>query len=126
MHGRYEVFSGERIVVLVTIVKIHYYILLVIIMPSCTTDQCEDLEITLIRLFIHNKFCLFPRHAQRICHRLPSVCKTLHSCAICYCRSTNFCRDTVMMLLALLNPEGTAQRKRRRLKRRVYRCKVYS
>ena len=94
MHGRYEVFSGERIVVLVTIVKIHHYILLVIIMPSCTTDQCEDLEITLIRLFIHNKFCLFPRHAQCICHRLPSVCKTLHSCAICYCRSTNFCRDT--------------------------------
>lgn len=27
MHGTYEVFSGERIVVLVMIVKIHHYIL---------------------------------------------------------------------------------------------------
>lgn len=33
-------------------------------------------------------------------------------------------RDTVMMMLALANPEGTAQRRCRRLKRRIYRSKV--
>ena len=33
-------------------------------------------------------------------------------------------RDTVMIIQALLDPEGVAQRKTKRLKRRVYRTKV--
>ena len=33
-------------------------------------------------------------------------------------------RDTVMMLLALLDPDGTRQRCSRKLKRRIYRSKV--
>ena len=36
-----------------------------------------------------------------------------------------FYRSTVMILLALLDPKGTAQRKSRKLNRRVYRSKVY-
>ena len=34
------------------------------------------------------------------------------------------CRDTVMIMLGVMDPAGGAQRKRRRLKRRVYRSKV--
>ena len=34
------------------------------------------------------------------------------------------CRSTVMVMLAMLNPEGTVQRKSGRLKRRIYRNKV--
>ena len=33
-------------------------------------------------------------------------------------------RNTVMVMLALIDPDGTAQRKSRRLKRRLYRNKV--
>ena len=37
---------------------------------------------------------------------------------------STFFRDTVMMLLALLDPDGTSQRCSRKLKRRIYRSKV--
>ena len=33
-------------------------------------------------------------------------------------------RDTVMLLLGLLDPQDTRQMKSKRLKRRIYRCKV--
>lgn len=33
-------------------------------------------------------------------------------------------RDTVMMLLAVLDPDGTKQRGSKKLKRRIYRSKV--
>ena len=36
---------------------------------------------------------------------------------------TNY-RDTVMYILALMDPEGTRQRASRKLKRRIYRSKV--
>ena len=36
----------------------------------------------------------------------------------------NVRRDTVMMLLSLMDPEGSERRKRRKLQRRTYRCKV--
>ena len=34
-------------------------------------------------------------------------------------------RDTVMVLLAVLDPEHSEQRTKRRLKRRIYRSKVF-
>ena len=36
----------------------------------------------------------------------------------------NLLRDTVMHLMRALDPEGVEQRKSRRLKRRLYNCKV--
>jgi len=35
------------------------------------------------------------------------------------------CRETVRKMLKELDPQGVEERRRRRLKRRVYRCKVY-
>ena len=43
-----------------------------------------------------------------------------------YIRNVHYCniRDTAMMMLSVMDPDGTESRRTRRLRRRVYRSKV--